>query len=92
MARRVSGVVAGQGLLLYIAENYSTYGVEILLTRSFTPFLVTVYVPSGLLVLISWVPYDSSDRVIMCPCVRHLSTYPQTCPDLFSYLAPVHSF
>ena len=36
----------------------STYGVEILLTRSFTPFLVTVYVPSGLLVIISSVPDD----------------------------------
>ena len=30
------------------------YGVEILLTRSLTPFLLSLYLPSSLLVSLSW--------------------------------------
>ena len=37
-------------------ENYSMYGLEILLTRSFTPFIISVYIPSILIVVISWAP------------------------------------
>ena len=31
------------------------YGLEILLTRSITPFIISVYIPSILIVIISWV-------------------------------------
>ena len=41
-----------------IPENYSMYGVEILLTRSLTPFILSVYIPSGLLVIFSLVRMD----------------------------------
>ena len=58
MERRVSGLGTTQWVGFIALYCSSTYGVEILLTRSFTPFLVTVYVPSGLLVIISSVPDD----------------------------------
>ena len=38
-----------------MVENYSMYGLEILLTRSLTPFIISVYIPSILIVIISWV-------------------------------------
>jgi len=38
-------------------KNYSMYGVEILLSRTISPFLVSVYLPSTLLVIISWVSF-----------------------------------
>ena len=33
------------------------YGVEILLTRSITPFLLSLYLPSSLLVSLSWLSF-----------------------------------
>ena len=33
------------------------YGVEILLTRSLTPFLLSLYLPSSLLVSLSWLSF-----------------------------------
>ena len=33
------------------------YGVEILLTRSLTPFLLSLYLPSSLLVSLSWLAF-----------------------------------
>ena len=33
------------------------YGVEILLTRSLTPFLLSLYLPSSLLVGLSWLSF-----------------------------------
>ena len=55
MGRKVSGSRFCWRSPFYISENYSMYGVEILLTRSISPFLLSVYLPSGLLVIISWV-------------------------------------
>ena len=36
-------------------ENYSMYGLEILLTRSLNPFIISGYIPSILIVIVSWV-------------------------------------
>merc|ERR1719206_223856 len=38
-------------------KNYSMYGVEILLTRSLYPFIISVYIPSTLLVMLSWISF-----------------------------------
>ena len=47
--------MAASFLIFYNPENYSMYGVEILLTRSLYPFIISVYIPSTLLVMLSWV-------------------------------------
>ena len=37
------------------AENYSIYGVEIVLTRVLSPYILSVYLPSAMFVVMSWV-------------------------------------
>merc|ERR1719458_65012 len=44
----------GQRVWIGANRNYSVYGLEILLQRSLTPFLFTVYLPSSLLVVATW--------------------------------------
>merc|ERR1719397_1026568 len=39
------------------SSNYSAYGFEILLSRSLGPFLLSVYLPSGMFVVMSWVSF-----------------------------------
>ena len=36
-------------------ENYSIYGVEIVLTRVLSPYILSVYLPSAMFVVMSWV-------------------------------------
>ena len=38
-------------------RNYSMYGVEILLSRDITPALLTLYLPSTILVTLSWLAF-----------------------------------
>ena len=48
-----------QTVLLYIiAENYSIYGVEIVLTRVLSPYILSVYLPSAMFVSMSWVTFN----------------------------------
>ena len=37
--------------------NYSAYGFEILLSRSLGPFILSVYLPSAMFVMMSWVSF-----------------------------------
>lgn len=50
-------------------ENFSLTGIDILLTRTTTPFLLQFYLPSAMFVLISWIsfiiPYNSGERTGM---------------------------
>ena len=39
------------------AGNYSAYGFEILLSRSLGPFILSVYLPSAMFVMMSWVSF-----------------------------------
>ena len=39
----------------HFAENYSIYGVEIVLTRVLSPYILSVYLPSAMFVVMSWV-------------------------------------
>merc|ERR1719397_1492841 len=39
------------------SSNYSAYGFEILLSRSLGPFILSVYLPSGMFVIMSWVSF-----------------------------------
>ena len=41
-----------------IAENYSIYGVEIVLTRVLSPYILSVYLPSAMFVSMSWVTFN----------------------------------
>jgi len=38
-------------------RNYSMYGVEILLTRVLTPYILSLYLPSSILVIIAWLSH-----------------------------------
>ena len=40
-----------------MSGNYSMYGVEILLQRSITPYLLSYFLPSTLLAIISWLSF-----------------------------------
>ena len=44
-------------LLLFYQGNYSAYGFEILLSRSLGPFILSVYLPSAMFVMMSWVSF-----------------------------------
>ena len=48
---------SSQGCEMYamFAENYSIYGVEIVLTRVLSPYILSVYLPSAMFVVMSWV-------------------------------------
>ena len=37
--------------------NYSVYGMQIVLKRSLGPFILSVYLPSGMFVVMSWVSF-----------------------------------
>jgi len=39
------------------SSNYSAYGFEILLSRSLGPFILSVYLPSAMFVMMSWVSF-----------------------------------
>ena len=39
--------------------NYSIYGVNIALGRSIQPFMYSIYFPSGLIVILSWVRHSN---------------------------------
>merc|ERR1719510_1721812 len=39
------------------SSNYSVYGFEIKLTRSIGPFILSVYLPSAMFVMMSWVSF-----------------------------------
>merc|ERR1719474_2248757 len=39
------------------SSNYSVYGFEILLSRSLGPFILSVYLPSAMFVMMSWVSF-----------------------------------
>ena len=41
-----------------LAENYSIYGVEIVLTRVLSPYILSVYLPSAMFVSMSWVTFN----------------------------------
>ena len=40
-----------------VSGNYSVYGFEIKLTRSLGPFILSVYLPSAMFVMMSWVSF-----------------------------------
>ena len=40
-----------------ILGNYSVYGFEIQLTRSLGPFILSIYLPSAMFVMMSWVSF-----------------------------------
>ena len=42
---------------LYYAGNYSVYGFQIKLSRSLGPFILSVYLPSAMFVMMSWVSF-----------------------------------
>ena len=44
-------------LFLFYQGNYSAYGFEILLSRSLGPFILSVYLPSAMFVMMSWVSF-----------------------------------
>lgn len=39
------------------SRNYSVYGMQIVLKRSLGPFILSVYLPSGMFVVMSWVSF-----------------------------------
>ena len=39
------------------AGNYSAYGFEIIISRSLGPFILSVYLPSAMFVMMSWVSF-----------------------------------
>jgi len=39
------------------SSNYSAYGFEVLLSRSLGPFILSVYLPSAMFVMMSWVSF-----------------------------------
>ena len=43
--------------IVNLAGNYSAYGFEILLSRSLGPFILSVYLPSAMFVMMSWVSF-----------------------------------
>ena len=42
---------------MFGAGNYSVYGMQIVLSRSLGPFILSVYLPSGMFVVMSWVSF-----------------------------------
>ena len=60
------------------------YGVEILLTRALYPFIISVYIPSTLLVMLSWVYFVLIEYIfrnfllidIFLPTTRYAKTFP----------------
>merc|ERR1719350_972730 len=44
-------------LVIGSSSNYSAYGFEILLSRSLGPFILSVYLPSAMFVMMSWVSF-----------------------------------
>jgi hypothetical protein len=40
-----------------IAGNYSVYGMEIKLSRCVSPYLLNVYLPTAIFVVMSWVSF-----------------------------------
>ena len=52
---RNSSVKSRLKCMKMFAENYSIYGVEIVLTRVLSPYILSVYLPSAMFVVMSWV-------------------------------------
>ena len=46
------------------ADNYSMYSLEIHLTRFVTPYLLNVYLPTGIFVLMSWISFFIPAKII----------------------------
>lgn len=44
-------------MVLGSSSNYSAYGFEVLLSRSLGPFILSVYLPSAMFVMMSWVSF-----------------------------------
>jgi len=44
-------------VVLGSSSNYSAYGFEVLLSRSLGPFILSVYLPSAMFVMMSWVSF-----------------------------------
>jgi hypothetical protein len=43
--------------------NYSVYGMEIKLSRCVSPYLLNVYLPTAIFVVMSWVRYEKSNTI-----------------------------
>ena len=43
--------------MLVAAGNYSVYGLEIHLSRCVSPYLLNVYLPTAIFVVMSWVSF-----------------------------------
>jgi hypothetical protein len=46
-----------RGFFVVCIGNYSVYGFEINLSRSLGPFILSVYLPSAMFVMMSWVSF-----------------------------------
>jgi hypothetical protein len=46
--------------LFFYLGNYSVYGLEIVISRHLIPFILSVYLPTAMFVVMSWVRYFSN--------------------------------
>ena len=44
-------------MLIILSGNYSVYGMEIKLSRCVSPYLLNVYLPTAIFVVMSWVSF-----------------------------------